>query len=47
MPYKIKKNKAGKWEIIRKTDGVVVGKSDSKKNAIGSMIHRLSGEKGK
>ena len=35
----------GKWKIIRKTDGKVVGTSDSRKNAVGSIAHRMDAEK--
>ena len=46
MPYTIKKDlKTGKYKIIRKTDNVVVGTSDTKKKAIVSMIHRLDADK--
>ncbi len=44
MPYTIKKVK-GKWKIIRKSDGKVVGTSDSLKNAQGSIAHRMDSEK--
>ena len=45
-PYIIKK-KGGKYAIVRKTDGKVVGKSDSLKNAQGSIAHRMDAEKPK
>jgi len=43
MPYTIKKVN-GKYKIIRKTDGKVVGTSDSLKNAQGSIAHRMDSE---
>ena len=44
MPYTIKKVK-GKYKIIRKTDGKVVGISANLKNAQGSITHRMDSEK--
>jgi hypothetical protein len=46
MPYRIKENK-GRYEIIRKSDNKVVGRSTTRKKAIGSIVHRMSGEKKK
>lgn len=45
MPYKITKSGA-KFQIIRKTDGKVVGTSDSKAKAESSVRARLAGEHG-
>jgi len=44
MPYTIQKVK-GKYKIIRKTDGKVVGTSANLKNAQGSIAHRMDSEK--
>lgn len=44
MPYIIKKV-GGKYKIIRKTDGKVVGTSRSIKMAQGSIAHRMDAEK--
>jgi hypothetical protein len=46
MPYTIKKV-AGKYKIIRKTDGKVVGTSATLANAQGSIAHRMDSEKKK
>lgn len=43
MPYTVRK-KGTKWEIIRKTDGKVVGTSDSKKKAEASVRARYANE---
>lgn len=45
MPYTIKKQDR-KWAIVRKTDGKVVGTSDSKAKAEASVRARLAGEHG-
>ncbi len=44
MPYTVRK-KGNKWEIIRKTDGKVVGRSDSKDMAEASVRARYANEK--
>ncbi len=44
MPYTIRKNKDGKFQIVRKADGKVVGTSDSMKKAQGSIAHRMDSE---
>lgn len=46
MPYTIKKVK-GKFQIVRKADGKVVGTSATMKNAQGSIAHRMDAEKKK
>jgi hypothetical protein len=46
MPYTIKVSK-GKYKIIRKSDGKVVGTSDTMKKAQGSIAHRMDSEKKK
>ena len=43
MPYLIKRV-GNKYKIIRKTDGKVVGTSDTMKNAQGSIAHRMDSE---
>jgi len=41
MPVSIRRAKNGKgWEIYEKSTGRVVAHSDTRKKAIGSMIHR-------
>jgi hypothetical protein len=45
MPYEVKKQ-GGQWAIIRKTDGKVVGHSDSKAKAEASVRARMAGEHG-
>lgn len=44
MPYTIRKV-AGKYKIVRKTDGTVVGTSDTLKNAQGSIAHRMDSQR--
>ena len=45
MPYTVRKNKdTGKWEIVKKTTGEIVGHSDSKANADASVRARYAGE---
>lgn len=43
MPYDIAKH-GNQWYIIRRADGKVVGKSDSKVKAEASIRARMSGE---
>lgn len=45
MPYKIKKAKGNGWDIVRLSDGKVVGHSDNIQNAKGSIAHRMDAEK--
>lgn len=46
MPYDIKKGKGPRpWKIIRTDTGTVVGTSKTKKDAIGSMLHREYAER--
>lgn len=45
MPYDVKPLN-GKFAIIRKADGVVVGHSDTKQKALASVRARMSGEHG-
>ena len=51
MPYTIRKSKNKKdprpWKIVRKDTGVVVGTSKTRKDAIGSIAHRMDAEKRK
>lgn len=47
MPYSIKRNKKGGWDIVKKTTGEVVGHSDSVAKARASIAYRESGEKKK
>jgi len=46
MPWKVKKGKNGKWLIVKKTTGKVVGKSDSKDKAMASVRARYASESG-
>jgi hypothetical protein len=46
MPYSIRKVD-GKWAIVRKEDGKVVGKSDSKADALASARARMAGKHGR
>ena len=46
MPYTIKVSK-GKYKIVRKSDGKVVGTSSNMKDAQGSIAHRMDAEKDK
>jgi hypothetical protein len=43
MPYSVRPI-AGRWAIIRKADGKVVGHSDTKQKAEGSVRARMSAE---
>lgn len=43
MPYTIKKVN-GKYKIVRKIDGKVVGTSSTLQNAQGSIAHRMDAE---
>ena len=43
MPYAVKRQ-GKKWAIVRKTDGKVVGTSDSKKMAEASVRARMRAE---
>lgn len=45
MPYKIKRATKGGWDIVRLTDGKVVGHSSNVKDAQGSVAHRMDAEK--
>jgi hypothetical protein len=46
MPYSIKKGKGPRpWKIIKVDTKQVVGTSKTKKNAVGSIIHRENAEK--
>lgn len=46
MPYSVRK--AGdRWAIVRKTDGKVVGRSDTKAQAQASVRARMAAEGGK
>ena len=47
MPYIIKRASKGGWDIVRKTDGTVVGHSTNIKDAQGSVAHRMDAEKPK
>ena len=44
MPYKVRLNKNGKYDIVRKDTGDVVGTSDSERKAKASIMHRISGK---
>ena len=44
MPYQIRK-KAGRYQIIRRRDGKVVGTSDSLEKARASIAFRMQGER--
>lgn len=46
MPYSIRKS-GNKWAIVRKEDGKVVGKSDSKADAEASARARMAGKHGR
>lgn len=46
MPYTIRQ-RGKKWQIVRKSDGSVVGSSDSKQKAQASIRARMAGEKKK
>ena len=43
MPYAVKKS-GTKWNIVRKTDGKVVGSSTSKEKAQASIRARMASE---
>lgn len=45
MPYTVRRD-GDRWAIVRKTDGKVVGRSDSKAAAEASVRARMSGEHG-
>jgi hypothetical protein len=47
MPYKIKRNSKGGWDIVRKADNKVVGHSTNIAKARASIGYRMSGEKKK
>lgn len=46
MPWTIRKNARGGWDIVKKTTGKVVGHSDSKTKAVASVRARYAAEGG-
>jgi hypothetical protein len=45
MPYDVKKQ-GGKWAIVRTSDNKVVGRSETKGQALASVRARMANEKG-